>query len=91
MKLLFIIIAFLIAGICAGAQADDSFITFDNPSLTREERIIKHQVEKHRTFDLTIHDKQYIYNPVDAIADQEFAEDVQRINGLKPGEHYTGK
>lgn len=47
MKIFIIIIMFLVSGIIAGAQAEQ-FITFDNPSMTREERLIRLQVEKHK-------------------------------------------
>lgn len=47
--ILTILIPLVFLIICAcGGSAHAAFIEFDNPALTREERLIRLQVEKHR-------------------------------------------
>lgn len=55
--------------------------------------IVYQEIKQHQWLDKHTHkhDPQYIYDPFAAIADKEFAENVQRINGRKPGEHYVGR
>jgi hypothetical protein len=61
MRYLFVIL-FLVACIISGAS-QASFISYDNPRMTRTERMVKVQVLKHRKTDLKA------YNPVRAIDD----------------------
>lgn len=93
MKTMLIFIGLIMVFSIMSAQASTGglIIEFDNPAMTREERMVKLQVDKFKKIDLTVHEKQYIGNPLDAIAEQEYAEKVQRINGLKPGESYSGR
>ncbi len=85
MKILFILIVFLIAACVSGAQGNEPFISFDNPSMTREERLIKLQVLKHKTST----NKQYIFNDVDSIADREFSQAVLKLSAKQEAKLYN--
>lgn len=87
----FAILIFLMACLSGAHAAQGLIIEFDNPTMTREERIIKNIVDRNKGIDLTVREKTYVHDTVDAIADREYADKVQRVNGLKPGEHYEGQ
>ncbi len=93
MKCTLIIMAFLIYAIFAGASQADDFITFDNPAMSREERIIKAQVEKHRHIDLTVREyasnHEYIHKDMNSILEREGFINVPRKP--KGEEIYAGR
>lgn len=99
----YIIIALLYS---TAAQAEP-FITFDNPGITREERLIKLQVEKHRESAFSMHVQGKCINncakPIDGSdpaidiaqakpgTSEEFETLVANINSTKMGENYAGR
>lgn len=67
MRLIFFITC--VAACVSAAQGAD-FISFDNPGLSRTERLVKLQVIKHRHGQELADAKQYIRNDMDAIVDR---------------------
>lgn len=81
MRLVIVVVLFLVVCIVSGAAHAD-FIEFTKEPVTREERIIKTQVEKHKIPKEDIH--AYIFNDMDSIVDR-----IEIPKKPKGDEHYA--
>ncbi len=94
---------FIIAISCLAGNARAAFIEFDNPAMTREDRMVKRQVDKYKVaggYKITVqgHCVRGCFKPLDGREDA--IEISQARTGLpdeyinipvKPTQHYTGR